>query len=218
MRAARAVVDERAHGDEPVYGINTGFGSFAEVKIAPDALETLQVNLLRSHAAGSRDPENRRVVRAIAGARQAGRDRALQNRQSALAAFHRDGEAHPRSKPRRPTVYHDHPLGCEQRTVHERAVARLLDVAGEQALNARDRAFTGSKQVDNPDIGRCNNGAGAQLIDDLGGHRVTLQPRDGRARRRGKNVAHKSASSPAECPASDSHTNVAPLPSSVPAA
>ncbi|MGE5246162.1 MAG: histidine ammonia-lyase [Betaproteobacteria bacterium] len=52
VRAARAVVDRHAHGDAPVYGINTGFGSFAEVKIAPDALEALQVNLLRSHAAG----------------------------------------------------------------------------------------------------------------------------------------------------------------------
>ncbi|MBI3493225.1 MAG: aromatic amino acid lyase, partial [Acidobacteria bacterium] len=38
VRASRAVVDRRAQGDEPAYGINTGFGSFAEVKIAPDAL------------------------------------------------------------------------------------------------------------------------------------------------------------------------------------
>src|SRR5580765_294359 len=52
VRASRAVVDRRAGGDQPAYGINTGFGSFADVKIAPDALETLQLNLLRSHAAG----------------------------------------------------------------------------------------------------------------------------------------------------------------------
>ena len=56
VRASRAVVDRRALGDEPAYGINTGFGSFAEVKIAPDALEALQLNLLRSHAAGLGDP------------------------------------------------------------------------------------------------------------------------------------------------------------------
>ncbi|HYJ94936.1 MAG TPA: aromatic amino acid lyase, partial [Vicinamibacterales bacterium] len=31
--AARAVVDAKASGDVPVYGINTGFGSLAEVKI-----------------------------------------------------------------------------------------------------------------------------------------------------------------------------------------
>src|SRR5262245_47788502 len=64
VRASRAVVDRRARGDEPAYGINTGFGSFAEVKIAPDALDTLQLNLLRSHAAGVGDPLPVRAVRA----------------------------------------------------------------------------------------------------------------------------------------------------------
>jgi histidine ammonia-lyase len=64
VRASRAVVDARARGDEPAYGINTGFGSFAEVKIAPEALETLQINLLRSHAAGLGDPLPVRAVRA----------------------------------------------------------------------------------------------------------------------------------------------------------
>src|SRR5262245_46395140 len=64
VAASRAVVDRRARGDEPAYGINTGFGSFAEVKIAPDALEALQVNLLRSHAAGLGDPLPSRTVRA----------------------------------------------------------------------------------------------------------------------------------------------------------
>jgi histidine ammonia-lyase len=64
VSAARAVVERRARGDEPAYGINTGFGSFAEVKIAPDALEELQLNLLRSHAAGLGDPLPPRTVRA----------------------------------------------------------------------------------------------------------------------------------------------------------
>ena len=64
VRASRAVVDRRARGDEPAYGINTGFGSFADVKIAPEALETLQLNLLRSHAAGLGDPLPARAVRA----------------------------------------------------------------------------------------------------------------------------------------------------------
>src|SRR5947207_312447 len=64
VNASRAVVERRAGGDEPAYGINTGFGSFAEVKIAPDALEALQLNLLRSHAAGLGDPLPARTVRA----------------------------------------------------------------------------------------------------------------------------------------------------------
>jgi histidine ammonia-lyase len=64
VRASRAVVERRAQGDEPAYGINTGFGSFADVKIAPDALEALQLNLLRSHAAGLGHPLPARTVRA----------------------------------------------------------------------------------------------------------------------------------------------------------
>jgi histidine ammonia-lyase len=64
VRASRDVVDRRIRGDEPAYGINTGFGSFADVKIAPEALETLQLNLLRSHAAGVGDPLPVRAVRA----------------------------------------------------------------------------------------------------------------------------------------------------------
>src|SRR5256885_13737085 len=65
VQASREVVERRARGDEPAYGINTGFGSFAEVKIAADALETLQLNLLRSHAAGVGRPLPVRPVRAI---------------------------------------------------------------------------------------------------------------------------------------------------------
>src|SRR6058998_2521449 len=64
VRASREVVDARARGDEPAYGINTGFGSFADVKIAPDALNLLQLNLLRSHAAGLGAPLSARTVRA----------------------------------------------------------------------------------------------------------------------------------------------------------
>src|SRR3954451_6761615 len=64
VRPSRAVVDRRAGGDEPAYGINTGFGSFAEVKIPAAALETLQLNLLRSHAAGIGDPLPVTAVRA----------------------------------------------------------------------------------------------------------------------------------------------------------
>src|SRR5437588_2065922 len=64
VRASREVVERRARGDEPAYGINTGFGSFADVKIARGALETLQLNLLRSHAAGLGEPLPVRAVRA----------------------------------------------------------------------------------------------------------------------------------------------------------
>jgi len=64
VRAARVVVDEFTHHDDPTYGINTGFGNFAEVKIPHESLAELQLNLLRSHAAGVGDPLPIPVVRA----------------------------------------------------------------------------------------------------------------------------------------------------------
>ena len=64
VAAARAVVDEKAAGDAPVYGVNTGFGSFAETRIDKPDLARLQLNLLRSHAAGVDAPLPVRTVRA----------------------------------------------------------------------------------------------------------------------------------------------------------
>ena len=48
----RAVIDDVLSRSEIAYGINTGFGNFANVIIAPDELEQLQANLIRSHASG----------------------------------------------------------------------------------------------------------------------------------------------------------------------
>ncbi len=62
--AARRVVDHTAAGDAAVYGINTGFGALAETAIPRDALGALQLNLLRSHAAGVGEPLPVRAVRA----------------------------------------------------------------------------------------------------------------------------------------------------------
>ena len=52
MRASRAVVDGAVARGDVVYGVNTGFGNFADVRIGPADLEALQRNLVRSHAAG----------------------------------------------------------------------------------------------------------------------------------------------------------------------
>jgi histidine ammonia-lyase len=52
----RAIIDSVIENKETVYGINTGFGNFANVKIAEDELEQLQCNLIRSHAAGVGEP------------------------------------------------------------------------------------------------------------------------------------------------------------------
>jgi histidine ammonia-lyase len=53
---AAAAVQEILARDAPVYGINTGFGKLATVRIADADLEILQRNLVLSHAAGVGEP------------------------------------------------------------------------------------------------------------------------------------------------------------------
>jgi hypothetical protein len=47
------VIREVARGDAPVYGVNTGFGKLASVRIAPNDTETLQRNLILSAIAAA---------------------------------------------------------------------------------------------------------------------------------------------------------------------
>lgn len=65
----RAVVDRIVAEGRTVYGINTGFGQFATVVIAPDQLQQLQVNLIRSHAAGVGEALPKDQTRALMAAR-----------------------------------------------------------------------------------------------------------------------------------------------------
>ncbi|RUU94373.1 histidine ammonia-lyase, partial [Mesorhizobium sp. M1A.F.Ca.IN.020.03.2.1] len=60
--SAEAVARIVAKG-EPVYGINTGFGKLASVRIPANDLETLQRNIVLSHAAGVGEPMPAPVVR-----------------------------------------------------------------------------------------------------------------------------------------------------------
>ncbi|MCI0340876.1 MAG: histidine ammonia-lyase [Planctomycetales bacterium] len=52
MFRSRALVEKLARGAEPIYGVTTGFGRLANVRVGPDEARELQLNLLRSHAAG----------------------------------------------------------------------------------------------------------------------------------------------------------------------
>lgn len=52
MDASRAVVKRLSTGDVAAYGINTGFGALATVRIQPQQIRELQLNLVRSHACG----------------------------------------------------------------------------------------------------------------------------------------------------------------------
>ena len=65
MAVTRRVVEDIVARNEVVYGVTTGFGKLSDVAIPPDKLAALQVNLVRSHAAGVGAPLPRREVRAM---------------------------------------------------------------------------------------------------------------------------------------------------------
>ena len=65
MEPARAVVDAAVQSGDVVYGINTGFGALASTRIDREQAETLQYNLIRSHASGVGPPLPDALVRAI---------------------------------------------------------------------------------------------------------------------------------------------------------
>jgi histidine ammonia-lyase len=56
MMAGRALIEEILAAGQTVYGVNTGFGKLADVRVPPDKLLTLQTNLVRSHAGGVGNP------------------------------------------------------------------------------------------------------------------------------------------------------------------
>jgi histidine ammonia-lyase len=52
LDASRSVVEKIVSENRTVYGVNTGFGKLSDVRIDPDKLRELQVNLVRSHSCG----------------------------------------------------------------------------------------------------------------------------------------------------------------------
>jgi histidine ammonia-lyase len=62
---ARTVVDEIVASNTLAYAITTGVGKLSDVRIAGDQIRELQVNLVRSHAAGVGDPLSAAETRAM---------------------------------------------------------------------------------------------------------------------------------------------------------
>jgi histidine ammonia-lyase len=69
VKENRGVIDRILAEKRVVYGINTGFGQFATVVIPEDQLAQLQLNLVRSHAAGVGEPITIEQTRALMAAR-----------------------------------------------------------------------------------------------------------------------------------------------------
>jgi len=65
MKASRAIVDRVVSSGETAYGINTGFGKLASVRISTEQVRQLQINLVRSHACGVGAPLGEAETRAM---------------------------------------------------------------------------------------------------------------------------------------------------------
>ena len=65
VRQSRAFIEEILAAGEIVYGVNTGFGKLSDVRIPPDKLAELQINLVRSHAGGVGQPLSEGESRAM---------------------------------------------------------------------------------------------------------------------------------------------------------
>jgi histidine ammonia-lyase len=65
MRASRAVVERKVEAAETVYGVTTGIGSLANVRISPSEADRLQHDLVRSHATAVGPPLSPRETRAM---------------------------------------------------------------------------------------------------------------------------------------------------------
>lgn len=62
---SRRILEKAAQSDQAVYGVNTGFGKFSEVKIGSGELAQLQRNLILSHACGVGNPMARDEIRGM---------------------------------------------------------------------------------------------------------------------------------------------------------
>ena len=65
MQKANKVIRQVATHPDPVYGVTTGFGKLADQRVSHSDIAQLQLNLVRSHAAGVGDPLARDEVRGI---------------------------------------------------------------------------------------------------------------------------------------------------------
>jgi histidine ammonia-lyase len=65
MESSRQVVADAIAGDDPVYGVNTGFGALADTRVGEQDLRRLQGAIVMSHAAATGDPLDDPTVRAV---------------------------------------------------------------------------------------------------------------------------------------------------------
>jgi histidine ammonia-lyase len=65
MKKSRSYIEGRIDAGEVIYGVNTGFGAFSNVRISDKEIEALQKNLIRSHSSGIGAPFTKPQTRAM---------------------------------------------------------------------------------------------------------------------------------------------------------
>ncbi|HYU28867.1 MAG TPA: histidine ammonia-lyase [Gemmatimonadales bacterium] len=65
VQRSRRAVEAAIERGQTMYGVNTGFGKLAHVRIRPEQARQLQLNLIRSHASGVGEPLALDAVRAM---------------------------------------------------------------------------------------------------------------------------------------------------------
>ncbi|MCB0386196.1 MAG: aromatic amino acid lyase, partial [Bdellovibrionales bacterium] len=65
MKISRQYIADRMERGDVMYGVNTGFGAFSDVKISQADTIQLQKNLIRSHCTGVGQPFSKAESRAI---------------------------------------------------------------------------------------------------------------------------------------------------------
>ena len=65
VKESRSLIEGILAAGETVYGVNTGFGKLADVRVPGDKLAELQINLVRSHAGGVGAPLSEAESRAM---------------------------------------------------------------------------------------------------------------------------------------------------------
>jgi histidine ammonia-lyase len=64
MQRSREVIEKWVAEDKAIYGVTTGIGEFARIRISPQQSAELQRRIVYSHSAGTGDPQPEGVVRA----------------------------------------------------------------------------------------------------------------------------------------------------------
>jgi len=65
VKKTREVLEKMINENQTIYGVNTGFGALSNIRIAPQDIDQLQTNLIRSHSTGVGKPLSKEIVRAL---------------------------------------------------------------------------------------------------------------------------------------------------------